>query len=146
MGIHGCSLAQLARNPGKNLLSRSLDEDVTVAYSRALQQDEPVTMQELLGRFDEFKWVPEVFNNILQSVPAPKPVVVPVPEKQFDTTKVWTESTKLRLWYGPKKEPSWTFAVRDGSPQNTAAGPRKVVGIVSLQRVVLHQLTRILSC
>ncbi|KAI3319476.1 hypothetical protein HD806DRAFT_260931 [Xylariaceae sp. AK1471] len=95
---------------------------------RVIQQNEPVTLQELLGRFDKFKFVPELFASILTKAPPP-PVVTPppVPDKVFNPNVPWTEATKIRLWIGQQQVPSWTLAIRDGDPASEAAPPRKTL-------------------
>ncbi|RTE84716.1 hypothetical protein BHE90_000713 [Fusarium euwallaceae] len=91
---------------------------------RVIQQDEPVSLQDLLGRFKKYTFVPDLFAKILQGAPKrPDPVPAPAEPPKFDANKQWTENSQMRLWIGSSTV-LWPLAVRDGDPNNEAAGPR----------------------
>lgn len=97
------------------------------------QQDEPVSLQELLGRFKEYEFVPGLFAQILGPPPSKESAPVKtIPDKIFDANKSWTKTTKLRLWIGQDKIPLDNFyAVRDGNPTNESASSRDTVSLLS---------------
>lgn len=88
-----------------------------------------MTLQELLGRFKEYKFVPDLFASILEANPSAlkNPDPGPVPPKIFDVNKNWTENTDIQLWISQDRIPSMSMAVRDGDPNNEGAGPRQSV-------------------
>ena len=90
------------------------------------QQDEPVTVQDLLGRFKEYEFVPKLFASILETRPPPIISPEPVKQKTFEDRK-WTRYSKIQLWTGQDYIPSMAFVVRDGDPDNEGAGPRESV-------------------
>ncbi|KAF3385422.1 hypothetical protein F1880_002090 [Penicillium rolfsii] len=93
---------------------------------RIIQQDEPVTVQELLGRFEAYKWVPDLFDKILAPTRPVQPAPNPNPDKIFDKNIPWKNTTKLRLWVGQDSVPLATFyTVRDGNPDSESAPPRE---------------------
>lgn len=92
------------------------------------QQDEPVTVQELLGRFEDYKWVPDLFDKILAPTRPLQPARNPNPDKIFDKSIPWKTTTKLRLWVGQDSVPLNTFyTVRDGNPDFESAPARESV-------------------
>lgn len=52
----------------------------------------------------------------------PDPTPAPV-ESKFDANKPWKEDSKIRLWIGSNTV-LWPLLVRDGDPNNEAAGPK----------------------
>lgn len=100
---------------------------VSLELTTSSQQDEPVTLQELLGRFEKYAFVPDLFTQILKTEPKkPEPAPKPVEQPKFDTSKEWKKTSKIRLWTGVNT-PDWTIAVRDGNPSEEAAGPKSNV-------------------
>ncbi|KAI8716751.1 MACPF domain-containing protein [Fusarium sp. LHS14.1] len=90
---------------------------------RVIQQDEPVSLQALLGRFKKYAFVPDLFAQILKDGPKlPDPTPAPI-EPRFDVNKPWKEDSKIRLWIGSNPV-LWPLSVRDGDPNNEAAGPK----------------------
>ncbi|KAJ4193091.1 hypothetical protein NW767_010375 [Fusarium falciforme] len=92
---------------------------------RVIQQDEPVSLQALLGRFKKYAFVPNLFAQILKDAPKqPDPVPAPIELPKFDANKPWTEGSKIRLWIGSNTV-LWPLSVRDGDPNNEAAGRKR---------------------
>ena len=91
------------------------------------QQDQPVTIQELLGRFEDYNFVPELVAELLKDAPLVIKDPDPIPDKVFDKTKRWTENSNVQLWIGHDRIPEMSMAVRDGDPDNSASGPRQSV-------------------
>ncbi|UPK92921.1 hypothetical protein LCI18_003856 [Fusarium solani-melongenae] len=91
---------------------------------RVIQQDEPVSLQALLGRFEKYNFVPELFAKILRDAPKqPDPIPTPIEPPKFDANKAWKEDSMIRLWIGSNKV-LWPLSIRDGDPDNEAAGPK----------------------
>ncbi|RSL42217.1 hypothetical protein CEP54_015558 [Fusarium duplospermum] len=55
---------------------------------RVIQQDEPVSLQALLGRFKKYAFVPDLFAQILKDAPKqPDPVPAPAEPPKFDANE-----------------------------------------------------------
>ncbi|KAL8827956.1 MAG: hypothetical protein Q9170_006804 [Blastenia crenularia] len=78
----------------------------------------------MLGRFDNYSFVPKLFADILNQVPPVQESQKPISEKLFNKGVKWTTKSKIQLWVGQECLPSMVIAIRDGNPDNEGAGPR----------------------
>ena len=79
----------------------------------------------MLGRFNDYSFVPKLFATILSQVPQLQEPPKPVSEKIFSKDVKW--KSRIQLWIGQERLPAMVIAVRDGNPEYEGAGPRSNV-------------------